>query len=74
MRNRTVNWCENKILEVLGRHVVSTYLALSALTLENVRSIEEQVHLDIALENLLSRKRIKREKIQGYTTYSIRAA
>lgn len=74
MRTRSIKWCENKILEVLERQVVSTYLALSALTLEDVRSIEEQVHLDIALENLISRKKIKRSKINGYTTYSLRAA
>jgi hypothetical protein len=47
-RTRTVNWCEGKIIEVLSRkRVITTSLALSALVLKNVRSIDEQHNLDI---------------------------
>jgi len=74
MRNRTIQWCESKVMEILNRQAVTTYLAVSALVLENVRSIEEQYNLDIAIENLISKRMIKRTRIDGFTTYSLRAA
>ncbi len=61
-------------MEILNRQAVTTYLAVSALVLENVRSIEEQYNLDIAIENLISKRMIKRTRIDGFTTYSLRAA
>ena len=75
MRNRTISWIEGKVTEVLGKNsTITTYLALSSLVLENVRSIEEQYNLDIALVNLLSRKIVFRGKSKsGYTTYSLAA-
>ena len=75
MRNRTVQWIESKITQVLGKYsTITTYLALSAMVLEDVRSIEEQYRLDIALINLLSRKIIQRCKdSDGFTIYSLAA-
>lgn len=76
MKNRTVTWIiERKITEVLSRNsTITTYLAVSALVLENVRSIEEQDNLDIAVENLLGEKIIKRFKDDNnYTTYCMAA-
>ena len=61
-RTRTVSWCEQRIIsELAKRREITTSLALSALVLKNVRSIDEQHNLDIALANLLSRKEILRE-------------
>ncbi len=75
MKNRTINWVEGKIIQVLSKNpTIQTYLALSANVLEDVRSIEEQHNLDIAVVNLLSRKIIKRYKSNsGHTTYSLAA-
>ena len=75
MRNRTVEWIESKITEVLSKNsTITTYLALSSLVLNDVRSIEEQYRLDIAVVNLLSRKIIYRSKdSDGFTTYSLAA-
>jgi len=75
MKDRTIPWMEGKITSVLAMNpTITTYLALSSLVLENVRSIEEQHRLDIALINLLSRKIINRYKDEsGYTTYSLAA-
>lgn len=72
-RTRTINWMENKIIEVLSKkRVITTDLALSALVLKNVRSIEEQQNLDIALSYLLSRKEILREKdSDGFTVFKL---
>ncbi len=74
-RNRTVNWCEGKIIEILSKRCqITTYLALSSCVLENVRSIEEQHHLDIAVAHLLSRRQITQEKDKdGFTTYQLAA-
>jgi len=75
MKKRTIPWMEGEITEVLSKHLtITTYLALSALVLQDVRSIEEQHRLDVALVNLLSRKIINRYKDEsGYTTYSLAA-
>lgn len=72
-RTRTVNWCEQRIIsELAKRSVITTYLALSASVLENVRSIDEQHNLDIALVHLLSRKEITQEKdSDGFTVYKL---
>ena len=73
MRNRTINWMEGKIIQILSNNpIITTYLALSAMVLRNVRSIDEQHNLDIAVCNLLSRKSIRRIKDKdGHTTYSL---
>ena len=74
MRNRTINWCQNRIIHVLSKQSLTTELALSALVLQNVRSIDEQHHLDIALANLISRKQIIPEKdSDGFTVFKLAA-
>ena len=72
-RIRTVSWCEQRIIsELARRRSITTYLALSALVLRNVRSIDEKHNLDIALAHLLSRKEIKKEKDQeGFTVFKL---
>ena len=61
-RTRSIKWIENKVLEVLSKkRVITTYLALTSCVLRNVRSIEEQHNLDIAVARLLSRKEIIKE-------------
>jgi hypothetical protein len=75
MRTRTVSWMEGKIIKVLSSKCrISTYLALSACVLVNVRSIEEQQNLDIAVAHLISKKQITQVKDQdGFTVYSLAA-
>ncbi len=75
MKDRTIPWIEGKITEVLGKNTtITTYLALSSLVLQDVRSIEEQHYLDIAITNLISRKIIYKSKSgDGFTTYSLAA-
>ncbi len=70
-KTRTVQWIEGKIIEILSKRCqITTYLALSSCVLQNVRSIEEQHHLDIAVAHLLSRRQIIQGKDQdGFTTY-----
>ena len=72
-RSRTVNWCETRIIRELSkRQVITTYLALSACVLRNVRSIEEQHNLDIALVNLLSKRQITKDKDKdGFTVFKL---
>ena len=58
-RTRTISWIEGKIISELSkRQGNSSYLALSSCVLKNVRNIDEQHNLDIALNNLISRKDI----------------
>ena len=75
MKDRTVSWMEGKITEVLAKNpTITTYLALSAMVLEDVRSIEEQQNLDIAITNLISRNIVYKSKSEdGFTVYSIAA-
>ncbi len=70
-KTRTIQWIEGKIIEILSKRCqITTYLALSSCVLQNVRSIEEQHNLDIAVQNLISRKLILVQKDQdGFTTY-----
>lgn len=74
-RTRTVQWCETRIIRELSvRHIITTYIALSACVLENVRSIDEQHNLDIALQHLLSDREITKEKDEdGCTVYKLAA-
>ena len=75
MRDRTVNWCESKILRVLMKKpIITTYLALSSLVLRDVRSTDEQTNLDVAVEHLISKKSIRRYKDEdGFTVFSLAA-
>ena len=74
-RTRTIEWCEGRIIRELSvRQIITTYLALSACVLRNVRSIEEQHNLDIALQHLLSDRQITKEKdVDGFTVYKLAA-
>ena len=71
MRNRSIQWMETKIVQVLSKSVIQSYLALSSLVLRDVRSFEEQHNLDIAIQNLLSRKIIQRYKQDSMTNYRL---
>lgn len=76
MKDRTVMWCEAKIMEVLGRQgQVTTSLALCANVLWNgVRSIREQHNFDEALLKLLIRREVLQEKDKdGFTTFRLAA-
>ena len=70
-RTRTIKWCETRILKELSkRPTITTSLALSAIVLRNVRSLEEDQNLDLAVQLLKSKKLIRVEKDKdGFTTY-----
>lgn len=71
-RTRTIGWCQGKILEVLCRkNSILSYLALSACVLRDVRSLEEQHNLDIALAHLISQKKILKQVENGDTGYKL---
>ncbi len=74
-KTRTIKWIEGKIIEILSKRCpITTYLALSSCVLQNVRSIEEQHNLDIAVAHLLSRRQITQEKDKdGFTVYRLAA-
>ena len=74
-KTRTIKWIEGKIVEVLSKKCqIITYLALSSCVLENVRSIDEQHNLDIAVAHLLSSRQITKEKDKdGFTVYKLAA-
>ena len=75
IRTRSIQWIENRIIKALAnRHTITTYLALSSVVLQNVRSITEQHNLDIALTNLLSHKEIIQTKDQdGFIIFKLAA-
>ena len=70
-RTRTIKWCETRILKELSkRPTITTSLALSAIVLRNVRYLEEDQNLDLAVQLLKSKKLIRVEKNKdGFTTY-----
>ena len=74
-RTRTIKWCESRILKELSiRPDITTSLALSAIVLENVRNMEEDHNLDIAVQNLKSRNLIQVQKDKdGFTIYQLAA-
>ena len=49
-------------------------MALSYLVLRGVRDFQEQHNLDIAIENLLSRKEIVRYREDGMNVYELKLA
>ncbi len=72
MRIRTVQWCESKIIGALSRGPITTELAMSAIVLRNVETLDEQHNLDIAIENLIVQKQIVRDKDKdGFTVYKM---
>lgn len=75
MKDRTVAWMESKITQILGqKSMVTTYLALSSLVLRDVRSTNEQINLDVAIEYLVSKKLITRTKDNaGHTNFFLAA-
>jgi hypothetical protein len=63
-----------KVIDVLSKRTITTELALSAVVLRNVQSIDEQHHLDIAIANLISQKQIIQEKDHdGFTIFKLAA-
>ena len=74
-RTRTIKWCETRILKELSkRPTITTSLALSSIVLRNVRSIQEDQNLDIAVQILRSKNLIRVEKDKdGFTTYQLAA-
>jgi len=73
-RTRTIKYIEGKIIRELSKRQITTYLALSACVLRNVRSIDEQHNLDIALTNLFSKQEITKEKDHdGFIVYKLAA-
>jgi len=74
-RSRTVAWCQSRILKELAkRSMITTTLALSAIVLEDVRSLEEDHNLDVAVQLLKSRELIQvKTDRDGFTTYSLAA-
>lgn len=74
-RTRTIKWCETRILKELAkRPTITTSLALSAIVLRNVRSIQEDQNLDIAVQILKSKRIISIGKDKdGFTTYQLAA-
>ncbi len=73
MRNRTVQWCENRVVQVLSknRHIV-THLALEAQVLENVRSTQEDRNFHRALTHLLNTGMVKQEATQdGFALFRL---
>jgi len=62
-RTRTVEYIESKIIKELSKkQAITTPLALTSSVLRNIRSLEEDHNLDIAITNLLSKKLITKEK------------
>ncbi len=70
-RTRTIKWIETRILKELAkRSTITTSLALSAIVLRNVRSLEEDQNLDLAVQLLKSKRLILVQKDDdGFTTY-----
>jgi hypothetical protein len=70
---RTVEWCQQKILSVLNRQKeIKTYLALSALVLEKVQSVQESRNLNIAVTNLVINRDISKTKGKdGFIVYRL---
>ena len=63
-KTRTENWMAGKIIETLARK--------QEITIDFVRSTEEQHNFAIALQLLLSKKEISREKdSNGLTIYKL---
>lgn len=76
LKNRTIQWCEAKIIEVLAkRKQVTTSLALCSNVLwDGVRSLTEQHNFDEALLKLLIRREVLQEKDKdGFTTFRLAA-
>ena len=73
MRDRSVEWIEKKIIKVLSKQeMVRFYLGMSALVLEEVRSVNEQRRLDQAIVNLLAVKKIRKWRDYWGTCYSLK--
>lgn len=76
MRDRSVRWCEAKIVEVLGKHEqVMTSLALcSHVMWSGIRSLREQHNFDEALIKLLIRREVLQERDKdGFTIFRLAA-
>ena len=69
MRTRTVQFMEGSIISELGRrnHVESN------LIFQDIRNVEEEDIFDIALEYMISKGIVRRNKRQGVTSYDLAA-
>ncbi|MBN2286889.1 MAG: hypothetical protein JXI43_10610 [Tissierellales bacterium] len=77
-RARSVQWCEGRILDVLGKSIPGkypTFLALSAMAMNyEVRSNEEQHNFDFALYNLIKQGLvIKTQDEKGFNVVKLAA-
>ena len=70
-RTRSISWIEGKILSELSKRQEIPYLSLSAMVLRNIRTIDEEHNIDIAIINLLSRRQISKSKNYGIITYKL---
>jgi hypothetical protein len=70
MKDRSIDWCETRILQVLkNKGQVTSYLKMSSLVLAGgVRSLAEKHNLDTAIGRLLLAGKIK----YGKTSTGIR--
>ncbi len=63
-KTRTIQWCEGRILEILGKR--------QEIQTEALRNTQEEHNLEIALAILISKKEIIREKDdEGITVYNL---
>jgi len=74
-KSRTIEWCESRIVQELSRkRAIVTSLALSRIVLRNVRSLEEDSNLDMAIQNLKSKRVISVGKDEdGFTVFRLAA-
>jgi len=74
-KSRTIEWCASRIMqELCKRRCIATEFALSAIVLRNVRSIEEDTNLDIAIQRLKSKGVISVGKdADGFTVFQLAA-
>jgi len=70
-----VKWIETRILKALSRRfLVTTTLALSAIVLEDVRSMDEDHNFEVAVQLLRSKGLIAVDTDEdGFTTFQLAA-
>ena len=72
MKDRSIDWIENKIIKVLSKQkYIETYLGLSSLVLENVNSTNEQNNLDKAIQNLCDKNILSKSVNDGISVYKL---
>ena len=74
LKTRSVSFFEGQILKVLSKgSEITTYLGLASLSVgEGIRNFDEQFNYDVALQNLISRKKILKIKDkENFTIYKL---